>query len=55
MNEERELKHYEDDETVEINIEELTEVQGGIEDEYFRKGDCGLGCFLGAGYGPIIS
>jgi hypothetical protein len=48
---EEEKGRYDEDESVEINIEELTEVQGGIE-ENFRKGECGLGCFIGTGYGP---
>jgi len=52
MNEEYEVKNFEDDETVEFDLEELAEVQGGIEG-IFGRGDCGLGCFVGAGYGPI--
>lgn len=50
MNEERDVENYEEDETVELNIEEITDIQGGIEDDP-RRGDCGLGCFIGAGYG----
>jgi hypothetical protein len=39
-------------ETSELSIEELTDVQGGIEDtEGDEKTACGLGCFLGAGSG----
>ena len=51
MNEEREMKNFDEDETVEFDLEALTEVQGGIEG-VFGKGDCGLGCFIGSGYGP---
>ncbi|MDR3339776.1 MAG: hypothetical protein LBT25_06770 [Candidatus Symbiothrix sp.] len=41
-----------EDETVELNIEELMDVQGGIEDTGDdQKESCGLGCFLGAGSG----
>ena len=50
MNEKKEVKNYEEDETVELNIEEITDIQGGIEDDR-GKNECGLGCFLGAGYG----
>ena len=53
MKEKKEKKNYDEDETVELNIEELTDVQGGIED-VIKKDDCGLGCFIGAGYGPVI-
>ena len=53
MKEENEMNNYDEDDTVEFSIEELTDVQGGIE-ENFRKGDCGLGCFIGAGYGPLL-
>ena len=53
MKEEKEMNNYEEDETKDLNIEELTDVQGGLE-ENFIKGDCGLGCFIGARYGPII-
>ena len=54
MNEEREMKNYEEEETVELDIEELTDVQGGIDDDDISKNErCGLGCFIGAGYGPI--
>ena len=47
-----EKKRYEDDETTELDIEVLTEIQGGIQDEKDRpKEDCGLGCFVGSGLG----
>jgi len=47
-----EKKKYEDDETTELDIEVLTEIQGGIEDEKkLPKEDCGLGCFVGSGLG----
>ena len=54
MTEKNEIDNYGEDETEDLSIEELTDIQGGLE-ENFRKGDCGLGCFLGAGYGPTIS
>jgi len=39
-----------DNESMELNIEELTEVQGGIEAiEEEPVPSCGLGCYLGAG------
>ena len=50
MNEEKEMKNFEEDETDELSIEEITEVQGGIEG-VLSKDNCGLGCFLGTGYG----
>ena len=50
---EDEKQIYDEDETVEINVEELTEVQGGIDDIHM-KDSCGLGCFVGAGYGPVM-
>jgi hypothetical protein len=36
-----------------LNIEELMDVQGGIEDndESDGKGSCGLGCYIGTGAG----
>ena len=51
MNEEKEMRIYEENESEELKIEDLTDVQGGIE-EGFSRGNCGLGCFIGAGYGP---
>jgi len=39
-----------DNESMELNIEELTEVQGGIEaTDKVPSESCGLGCYLGAG------
>jgi len=40
-----------DNESMELNIEELTEVHGGIEgdDKSVPVESCGLGCYLGAG------
>ena len=39
-----------DNESMELNIEELTEVQGGIEaTDNDPAASCGLGCYLGAG------
>ena len=50
MKKEKENKNLEEDETVELNIEDLTEIQGGIEtDEKLSKDSCGLGCFIGSG------
>ena len=52
MNEEKEIKNWGEDESEELNIEDLTDVQGGIEEDFSRE-NCGLGCFIGAGYGAI--
>ena len=51
----KEKEKLEEDETVELNIEDLTEIQGGIEnDDKSSKENCGLGCFIGSGSsGPI--
>ncbi len=38
-----------DEETSNLNVEELTEVQGGVEDNDDVKTDCGLGCYVGSG------
>jgi len=38
----------------ELSIEELTDLQGGIEDSIEEHPDCGLGCFLGATVGTGI-
>jgi len=39
-----------DNESMELNIEELTEVQGGIEaTDKDPGGSCGLGCYIGGG------
>ena len=47
-------KNWEDDETDEMNIEDITEIQGGIDDdEAAAARSCGLGCILGAGSGVI--
>jgi len=47
MKEEKIEKYWEEDETVEMNIEDLTEIQGGIDDnETGTSGTCGLGCFI---------
>ena len=42
---------FEEDESAVLNIEDLTEIQGGIEDESkdVPVGSCGLGCFQGTG------
>jgi len=49
MKEEIEKKYLEEDEIDEL--ENLTEIQGGIEDdETVAPKFCGLGCFIGAGY-----
>jgi len=47
----KDKKYLDDDETVELNIDDLTEIQGGVEDEGTGESHpCGLGCFLGAWY-----
>ena len=54
MRKENEMKSFDDDETDEMYIEDLTEIQGGLEDDeagIARK--CGLGCFLGEGSGTM--
>ena len=54
MKEENVKKSWEEYETEEINVEDLTEIQGGLEDdENETVKNCGLGCFLGAGSGVI--
>lgn len=50
MNNENEKKRFFDDETEELNIEHLTDVQGGLDDFVVEPG-CGLGCYLGSGTG----
>ncbi|GHT27080.1 hypothetical protein FACS189432_02820 [Bacteroidia bacterium] len=47
--EEKQQQHTEEEISEELNIEELMDVQGGIEDEPEKKEHCGLGCFLGTG------
>ena len=45
-------KNFVDDETTELDIEDLIEIQGGIEDdEKLSRDDCGLGCYVGSGSG----
>lgn len=47
--EKKEQQEFKDD-FVELNIEELTDIQGGIEDDdKTTLPTCGLGCFQGAG------
>jgi len=50
----KEKKHEVEDETDELNIEDLIEIKGGIEDDGKDLIDtCGLGCYLGSGSGMI--
>jgi len=50
-----EKRNYEENETVELNIEDLTEIQGGIEDDRkITKENCGLGCYIGSGSGGPV-
>ena len=50
MKKRKEKKNYENDETDQLDIEVLTEIQGGIENNEKRsREDCGLGCFVGSG------
>ena len=52
MKTEQENEIFEDNETAELDIESLTEIQGGIEDDEKRSRDnCGLGCYIGSGSG----
>jgi len=52
MKEKNAKKNFGNDETTELNIEVLTEIQGGVEDEKkLSRDDCGLGCFVGSGSG----
>ena len=53
MNEKKEKKCFKKDEDVELSIEEITEVQGGIEKDETDDKSCGLGCFIGAGPEPV--
>ncbi|WP_352422469.1 hypothetical protein [Proteiniphilum sp.] len=49
MKEKDEEENMEED-TSELNIEELTDIQGGIEDDDKTiTPTCGLGCFQGSG------
>ena len=49
--EEKVKQNLEEDESAGLNIEDLIEIQGGIEDERKNAPDksCGLGCFQGSG------
>ena len=52
MKEEKEKNYLEEDEITDLNIEDLTEIQGGIEDDDITNSkSCSLGCFIGAGSG----
>ena len=54
MKDEKAEKYWEEDETVELDIEDITEIQGGInDDEISASRSCGLGCILGTGSGII--
>ena len=54
MKDERVEKYWEEDETIELDIEDITEIQGGINDNEINVlRSCGLGCILGAGSGII--
>lgn len=47
--EEKMKQNWEEDESDALNIEVLTEIQGGIEDDGKGTASCGLGCFQGSG------
>jgi len=52
MKEKKEEMHYlEEDESGELNIEEIIMIQGGIDadEKGVPIGTCGLGCFQGSG------
>lgn len=49
MKEDEERDNWEEDETDELIIEDLTEIQGGI--GIGTSGTCDLGCFVGEGFG----
>ena len=53
MNEEEKKQNLEENESTILNVEELTEIRGGVEDEDkdSLEGSCGLGCFLRVGSG----
>ena len=54
MKEENEEEYWEEDETIDLNLEDITEIQGGLEnDEPSMSRSCGLGCILGAGSGIV--
>jgi len=50
----KEIGNAVDSESIELDIEELTEVQGGIEAQENQEPEdtCGLGCYLGSGDEP---
>jgi hypothetical protein len=51
MDEEKDKKNYGNDEGEELDIEEITDIQGGLDDDnIFQREQCGLGCFIGTGY-----
>jgi hypothetical protein len=48
--EEKQNQLSEEEDSELMNVEELMDIQGGIEaDEDDRKGSCGLGCYIGSG------
>jgi len=50
MKDENLTKNHGDEETAELDIEVLTEIQGGIEiDDKTSRENCGLGCYIGSG------
>jgi hypothetical protein len=54
MKELQENRCFDDDETVELDIEDLTDIIGGVEDdEVIEPIPCGLGCFIGIGSGVL--
>ena len=56
MKKRKEKKNFENDEADELNVETLTEIQGGVESEKDKsKEDCGLGCFVGSGSGRPVN
>ena len=57
MKEKKDMKNFEENESGELNIEEITMIQGGIESDGKKDpgGTCGLGCFQGSGSVESIS
>lgn len=54
MKEAEENMYLNEDDIIDMNIEDLTEIQGGIEDdEAIQSRSCGLGCFIGSGSGTL--
>ena len=52
MKKREEKRNFRNDEADELDIEVLTEIQGGVKNEAEKsKDDCGLGCFVGSGSG----